>query len=201
VLPLRDAVLFPGAVVPIDVARPATLRAVELALERQPAFLAVFAQRTSDIERPTREELHHTGCLCVVLSYERSAESPTWTLLEGVRWVTLEALARVDPYYEARIADLSAEQEDAGEIAGLDRRLRDAARRLAATLPAIRDQALALIDATKDPAQLADLIMVQLEGTVEEKAAYASERRLTVKLESVLARLDSELAKAASPPA
>jgi Lon protease-like protein len=201
VLPLRNAVAFPGAVFPIDVGRPTTLRAIEVALERQPAFLAVFAQRASDTEQPTRDDLHSTGCLCVVLAFERPAQGNAWALLEGVRWVTLEALDQLDPHYAARVADVSAEQGDAAEIAALDRRLRDSARRLAATLPDIRDAALALIDATEDPAKLADLVMANLDGTVAEKAAYASETRITLKLENVLQRLDAELAKTAAPPA
>jgi hypothetical protein len=43
--------------------------------------------------------------------------------------------------------------------------------------------------------------MAHLEASVEEKAAYASETRVNVKLENALARLDAELAKIASPPA
>jgi Lon protease-like protein len=148
-LPLRNAVAFPGAVFPIEVARPTTLRAIEVALESKPPFLAVFAQRARETEHPTRDDLHPTGCLCVVLSFERPVHGPALTLLEGVRWVALESIDRGAPFYAARVADVNTERGDAAEVESLHRRLRESARRLAATLPEIRDQALALIDATE----------------------------------------------------
>jgi ATP-dependent Lon protease len=200
-------VAFPGALVPIDVARPSTLRGIDAALSGQPAFLAVFAQRASAVESPALADLHPTGCLCAVLFVHRPAQDPShaapgagaWILLEGVRWVTLEGLDQVDPYYLARVADAPVAPSDAGTVRELDRTLRERARRLAATLPEIREQALAVIDATEDTAQLADLVMANLEGTVDDKAAYARETHLETKLERVLERLDAELAKSTPP--
>jgi Lon protease-like protein len=198
VLPLRNAVAFPGALVPIDVARPSTLRGIDAAQEHVPAFLAVFSQRASDIERPAFDDFHALGCLCNVLFVHRLEQS-AWILLEGVRWVTLEALVQVDPYYLAQVADTAAAADDASEDDELARRLRERARQVAATLPeTVRHQALALIDATRDTTQLADLVMANLEATVDEKVAYARETDLALKVESVITRLDAELAKQAS---
>jgi hypothetical protein len=51
VLPLRNAVAFPGAVIPLDIQRPTTLRAVDAARAHTPALLAIFAQHAA--ERPS----------------------------------------------------------------------------------------------------------------------------------------------------
>jgi ATP-dependent Lon protease len=126
-------------------------------------------------------------------------EQGAWVLLEGVRWVSLEALVQTHPYYLARVADSHTRASDAHAIDELDRKLRDRARRLAATLPDIRDAALAMIEATSDTAQLADLVMANLAGTVDDKAAYARQSDLVRKLEQVVAQLDAELAKSAPP--
>jgi len=194
-LPLRNAVAFPGAVFPIDVARPSTLRAIDAALATEPRWLAVFSQRASDIESPTFDDLHPAGCLCRVLFAHRP-ERGAWILLEGVRWVNLEALEQVDPYYLTRITAARHSASDAVAIGALDRTLRERARRLAETSPSIRDQALVLIDSIEDAAQLADLVMANLPGTVEEKAAYAREGDVEQKLRSAIAWLDAALAQA-----
>lgn len=194
VLPLRNAVAFPGAVFPIDVARPSTLRAIDAALATTPPLLAVFSQRASELEQPAFEDFHAAGCLCHVLFVHR-AEQGAWILLEGVRWVHLDALEHAEPYYRARVTETHLAPSDANEVDALDAELRQRARQLAATLPEIRDQALALIDAIKDPAQLADLVMANLNDSVADKAPYARESDLVRKLEHVLARLDAELAK------
>lgn len=93
VLPLRNAIAFPGAVFPVDVARPSTLRAIDAALARDPEFLAVFAQRASDTERPALDDLHSAGCLCRVLYAHRPAQG-AW--IERVIGLLEAALARAE---------------------------------------------------------------------------------------------------------
>jgi Lon protease-like protein len=204
-LPLRNAVAFPGAVIPIDVTRATSLPAIEAAIASQHRFLAIFAQRALDIERPTQDELHASGCLCVALYLHRGeAGKPTRVLIQGIRWITLDAIERMEPYYAVRVSDAGGvDHGDAQEIATLDRRLRDAARRFAHTLPANREQALAFIDATQDIGKIADVAMANTSGSVSESAAYAQETQLARRLERAIAALDAALARggAAPPPA
>ena len=198
-LPLRNAVGFPGAVIPVDITRITTMRALEAALATQPAFLAIFAQRAAETESPSQGDLHTTGCLCVVLYFHRG-DGKAWALIEGVRWITLAALDQVDPYYAARVADTSVERGPDDELDALDVRLRDAARKFADTMPQLRERALALINNTKDIGQLADRVMASLPMPVADSASYAAETELSRRLQRVIAVLESELAKASAAP-
>jgi Lon protease-like protein len=199
VLPLRNAVAFPGAVLPMDIMRPTSLCALEAALATRPAFVAIFAQRAFETESPSRDDLHTTGCLCVVL-YSHPFDGKVRVLIEGVRWITLEALDQVDPYYAARVADTSVERGPDDEVAALDVLLRDAARKFAEKMPQHREQALALINNTKDIGQLADLVMANFPMPVADSASYAAETDLSPRLQRVIALLESELAKAGAAP-
>ncbi|HTV22017.1 MAG TPA: LON peptidase substrate-binding domain-containing protein [Polyangiaceae bacterium] len=197
VLPLRNAVAFTGAVFPINVARPSTLRAIDAALASDPPLLAVFSQRAIDIETPSADDLHPTGCSCQLLFVHRS-EQGAWILLEGVRWVELEGLEQVDPYYLARVSDARHVPAPSGALGDLDRTLRERARRLSGTLPpGLREQALSLIDATKDTVQLADLVMANLDASVDEKAAYVGEADVVRKVERLIAQLEAALERSA----
>ena len=101
----------------------------------------------------------------------------------------------MDPYYLAAVSDARQAAADPNALAALDTQLRERARRLATTLPpAVRDQAIALIDATPDTQQLADLVMANMNATVDTKAAYARETDIVQKVESVIAQLDTTLA-------
>lgn len=193
-LPLRNAVVFPGALIPLDIARTRTLDAVGAALTTQPAFLAIFAQRTFDVEVPTTDDLHPTGCLCVVRHFERLEDSVRgWIIVEGVRWVSLDAIERIDPYYVVSVANTTVQRDDERLCAELDHELRTKARRVAERLPQIRDAALSLIDTTNDIAQLADLVIVNFAPPVAEAAAYADEAKLSARLRRVISLLDQEL--------
>jgi Lon protease-like protein len=199
VLPLRNAVMFPRAVIPVDVGRPTTLRALEAALATQPALLAIFTQRAAETERPSRDDLHTIGCLCVVL-YFHCSDGKGWALIDGVRWITLDALDQVEPYYVARVSNTSVERGPDDEIAALDVQLRDVAHKFAEATPQLRERTLAWLNDTKDIGQLADLMMACRERPVADAAPYAAETELSRRLQRAIAVLESDLAKASAAP-
>ncbi|HLK35962.1 MAG TPA: LON peptidase substrate-binding domain-containing protein, partial [Polyangiaceae bacterium] len=87
----RDALLTPGAVAPIAVARSSSLAAVEAAWAASPRVLAVFSQREAAVEDPGLEQLYPVGCVAVVR--ERVATAPsTFIVVQGLRWASLAGL-------------------------------------------------------------------------------------------------------------
>src|SRR5450756_2962160 len=70
VLPLRNAVLFPGVSFPISAGRAGTLRAIEEAVRRPDALIFTLAQR-ADVERVTPEGLYTIGTIASVGSVQR----------------------------------------------------------------------------------------------------------------------------------
>jgi len=201
VLPLRNAVAFPGGVIPLDIQRPTTLRAVDAARAHTPALLAIFAQHAAETEQPSAAELHTTGCLCSVLHHVARDAGPASIIIEGVRWIRLEALEQTEPYYLARVSDVAldpAGDDQRDQLAALAHRLRDTARKVAGRMVIGRDQALAVIDQTDDAGRLADLVMSSFPHTVADAASYAAESQRVRRLERALAVLDAELAKPAA---
>lgn len=213
VLPLRNAVVFPGAVMPLDISRASSMRALEVAMESEPALVGIFAQRAVETDQPTRDELHPTGSLCIVRILRRTSDGPlpgpsanrspnvlAWVMVEGLRFVSLESLDQVDPYYRARIADTADDPSDAPQVAALADQLREMAHRFVAFMPANREQIHAVIDQAREPRQLADLVMSHFPIPVAEMASYAEETQLSRRLGRAIALLDAALAKAAAPP-
>jgi hypothetical protein len=218
VLPLRNSVVFPGTAIPMDIARPSSLKAIEAAMQTEPAFLAVFAQRAFETEHPTSDDLHPTGCLAIVRILRLAADSPelaarvdpaatrpllAWVLVEGVRWVTLDALDQTDPYYLARVSEADIDRGDEQQITELARQVRDLAHRFADTMGDLRDQVHAVIDRATGARELADLVMAHFELSVADKAAYAEEPLLSRRLERAREVLQAALAQVgaqAAPP-
>jgi len=97
VVPLRDVVLCPDMVMPVVLGRPATLRALELALLDDKIVFAV-SQKTMENEDPTPGDLFEIGCLCRVLQTVRASDGTAKVLLEG------QARARVVAYDSAQQA-------------------------------------------------------------------------------------------------
>ena len=83
VLPLRNAVLFPGVSTPISAGRGGTVRAVEAALRQSEPLVFALAQR-ADIEKVTPEGLYTIGTIAKVSSVQRGLGGMR-LLLEGQR--------------------------------------------------------------------------------------------------------------------
>jgi Lon protease-like protein len=195
VVAVRNALVSPGALAPLAIGRASSKAALRLATASEPGLVALFSQRSEEVEQPGAVDLHATGCLAVVRRVVSAEDGVSWVVLEGVRWITLLELIASEPCLVARVAATEIDDGDASEIDALDGEVRDAARKLAETLPQ-KEAALAMIDAIGDPGRLSDLVMANLPCTVAEKAAYAAEPALATRLRSTLSFLERELAKA-----
>src|SRR2546430_12224704 len=71
VLPLRDAVLFPGVATPIGAGRPATLRAIEAALKQADRKVFAVAQK-ENIDQVTPGVLYTTGTIARISQVQRN---------------------------------------------------------------------------------------------------------------------------------
>ena len=65
ILPLRESVLFPQAVIPLAVARPSSVRAVDEAVLGH-RLIGVLTQHDATQETPAPQELHRTGTIAMI---------------------------------------------------------------------------------------------------------------------------------------
>jgi ATP-dependent Lon protease len=111
VIPLREAVLFPGVTSPIAAGRPGTLRAIEAALKRDDKTIFVLTQR-ENLEDVTPEILYTLGTMATIGPVQRGP-SGMRLLLNGVRRGVAARFDEADGYLEAAV-------RPAEEIAPLD---------------------------------------------------------------------------------
>ena len=81
VLPLKNAVVYPHVLVPLQVGRPRSLQLLE-DLPAGERLLAVAAQLEEDIEEATWEQLHHVG---TVIRIEHQLRLPDGTVQLAVK--------------------------------------------------------------------------------------------------------------------
>jgi ATP-dependent Lon protease len=70
VLPLRNAVLFPGVSFPISAGRAGTLRAIDEAMKHPEQLVFAVAQR-EDVEKVTPEGLYTIGTIASIAQLQR----------------------------------------------------------------------------------------------------------------------------------
>src|SRR5215510_16461632 len=84
IIPLRNSVLFPMSVVPINVGRPRSVRLVEDLLGRERALVGVLSQRSPDVDEPSFKELYTIGTVARVVKVIRLGPSNYSVVLNGL---------------------------------------------------------------------------------------------------------------------
>src|ERR1700723_2605871 len=102
-LPIRNAVLFPGAVAPFDVGREKSVALVEDVDNLSVPVIAIFAQRDPSTDDPGSEDLHTVGCAARVLKALKHSSGNYSLILQGLTRIKLETVTQGAPYLKAKI--------------------------------------------------------------------------------------------------
>src|SRR5215213_6431507 len=109
VLPIRNAVLFPGAVAPFDVGREKSVALVEDVDNLTQPVIAIFAQRDPSTDDPGYEDLYHVGCAARVLKALKHSSGNYSLILQGLVRIRLEHVTANAPYLKSKIRRLEEE--------------------------------------------------------------------------------------------
>ena len=170
VLPIRNAVLFPGAVAPFDVGREKSVALVEdLEGVNQP-IIAIFAQKDPSTDDPGQNDLYSVGVAARVLKALKHSSGNYSLILQGLARIRLDEIQQIAPYLKAKITRLEEPQLEDLESEALAMSLRDIAKQVIQLMPELPREAGSLIDSIQDPGQLADLVAANLDAPVEEKS-------------------------------
>jgi ATP-dependent Lon protease len=168
-LPLRGAVLFPGATVPFEIGRPKTVALAEHVVAKNQPFVVVFAQRVANVDDPGQSDLYEHGTLARVLGVDKQRKGTYAVVLEGVARIRLAAIEKSAPFVEARVEPVDVPVVKDDELAALGMSLRDVTRDLITLLPGIPREIVARVEGIESPADLADFVATYIEASVEEK--------------------------------
>jgi ATP-dependent Lon protease len=168
-LPLRGAVVFPGATAPFDVGRPKTVALAEHVISQNVPYVVVFPQRVADTVDPGLTDLYEHGTLARVVGVDKQRKGTYVVVLEGVARVRLASLEALAPFLTARVDPVEVPDVKDDELAALGMSLRDLTRELLALLPGIPREIVARVETIDSPAHLADFVATYLEASVEEK--------------------------------
>ncbi|GAA4820890.1 endopeptidase La [Algivirga pacifica] len=97
VLPLRNAVLFPGVVIPITVGREKSVKLVQEAYDSS-KVIGVVAQRSSKKEDPAVKDLYKVGTIARIIKTIKLPDGNTTIIIQGKRKFAIDEVVTEDPY-------------------------------------------------------------------------------------------------------
>ncbi len=194
ILPVRDTVLFPGAVLPLTVGRESSLALVN-ALEGEEKQLGVVAQLDPRVEDPSAADLHKVGTLAKVHKTVKMPNGNVVIFLEGLQRIQITELITLRPYLRARVEaqpDISGEPDS--ELEALQRNAQDLFRDVVSHSPQLSDDLQSVATAIDDPGRLADFIA----GTLPSLSTLVRQELIETpnvrkRLEALIRELSKEL--------
>jgi ATP-dependent Lon protease len=192
-LPIRNAVLFPGAVAPFEVGREKSVALVEDREGDKQPFIAIFAQKDPSTDDPGQEHIYPVGVVARVLKALRHSSGNYSLILQGLVRVRLEAVVQENPYMKVRVSRLYETSHDDVECEALAMSLREIAKQVVQMMPELPREAASLIDSIQEPGQLADLVSTNIDASVEEKAGLLETIDVKDRIRKVLRLLTRQL--------
>jgi ATP-dependent Lon protease len=192
ILPVRDTVLFPGAVLPLTVGRESSLALVN-SLQGDEKLLGVVAQHDPRVEEPAAGDLHNVGTLAKVHKSVKMPNGNVVVFLEGVQRIRVVELVGFRPFLRARIEplpDILGPRDS--ELEALVRSAQDLFREVVSRSPQLSDDLQTVALNIEDPGRLADF----MAGTLPSLSTLLRQELLeTASVRQRLETLTRELSK------
>jgi len=194
ILPVRDTVLFPGAVLPLTVGRESSLALVNT-LHGEEKLLGVVAQLDPRIEDPAAADLHKVGTLAKVHKTVKMPNGNVVIFLEGLQRIQVLELIGLRPFLQARVQpepDIIGEADT--ELEALQRNTQELFRDVVSHSPQLSDDLQSAAMNIDHPGPLTDFIAGTLPSLStllrQELIETASVRK---RLETLIRELSKEL--------
>jgi ATP-dependent Lon protease len=194
ILPVRETVLFPGAVLPLTVGREASLALVD-SLSGEEKLMGVVAQLDPRIEDPAASDLHKVGTLAKVHKTVKMPNGNVVVFLEGIQRIQVVELVGFRPFLRARVQaqpDESGEQD--AELEALQRQAQDLFREVVSHSSQLSDELQAMAINIEDPGRLADFIAGTLPSlTTLLRQELLETSNVRKRLETLIRELSKEM--------
>ena len=103
ILPLRNSVFFPGAVMPLTIGRTKTIRLIEEATKEK-SLLGIITQRAPEIDDPALDDLYRVGTAARIIKLARAGKDGFNIVVEGVCRFKVDEFSQSDPFFTAKIS-------------------------------------------------------------------------------------------------
>src|SRR5215470_4512362 len=101
ILPVRDTVLFPHAVLPLTVGRESSVQLINSLGEDK--TIVVVAQREARVDSPQPTDLYNVGTLAVVHKVVKMPNQSLFVFAEGLERVKLDEFSQWTPFMRANV--------------------------------------------------------------------------------------------------
>jgi len=193
VLPVRDTVLFPHAVLPLTVGREGSIQLIQSLGEEK--LIVVVAQRDSRVDNPQPSDLHAYGTVATVHKVVKMPNQSLFVFTEGSQRVKLGDFNQIEPFMTAQVEVVDEPPAPRGaETEALQRNIVSEFQQIVAASPTLSDELQTIAAQIDDPGRLVDFVSSALPFLATSDKQELLE---TADVQKRLERINRHLAKEA----
>ena len=197
VLPVRDTVLFPHAVLPLTVGRESSIQLIESLGDQR--TIVVVAQRDPRQDAPQPGDLHEFGTLATVHKVVKMPNQSRFVFTEGTARVRLTGFSQTEPFLMAEVEivpDTIQDEKaaDAASIEALQRNVLFQFQQIVSNSPTLSDELQTIAANIHEPSRAADFIASSLPFlTTADKQGLLESSDIVARLEKINQLLAKEI--------
>jgi ATP-dependent Lon protease len=193
VLPVRETVLFPHAVLPLTVGRESSIQLIESLGEER--TIVVVAQVDPRLDTPKPEDMHAIGTIATVHKVVRMPNQSRFVFTEGVGRVRLTSYTQTEPYMMAEVEAL--EDVEPAPTSGFEALVRNVVaqfQQIVTESPTLSDELRTIAANIDEPGRLVDFVASSLPFlTTDEKQQMLATSSVYERLEQLNRLLAKEI--------
>jgi len=192
---LRGLTVFPNVMIHFEVARDMSIKALEEAMNAgSPVFLV--GQKDISVEQPEQSDLYTVGTVSSIRQILRMPGDNVRVMVEGQSRGRMLRLMRTEPYLEAEVQNIPAEEPGTRASAKQEALMRatyELFQRYAELSPKVSPDLLIHVLASQDPGYIADYIAQNIAMRNSDKQEILEELRPVRRLEKLHRLLEREV--------
>ncbi|MCK1400003.1 endopeptidase La [Bradyrhizobium sp. 4] len=192
IIPVREMVLFPGAIAPIAIARPKSVAAAQQALREQRP-VGIVLQRSPETEEPGPDDLYRVATIANIVRYITAPDGTHHIVCQGVQRARILDFLPGTPFPAARIQQIPEPTTSTPEIEARGLNLQRQAIEAIELLPQAPPELIAMFQGTTAPGALADLATSFMDIKPQDKQEVLETIDLALRVEKVSKHLAERL--------
>ena len=191
ILPLRNLVALPLAVIPLAVGIPRSMKLIEEARDGM-RIIGLVAMKDPEIEEPGPDEIHDIGTVAVIHKVMHTDDGALQVIVQGLERFQVDEWLTTEPYIKAQVSLRPDTIEEDIESEALRQSVVELGMEVADLLPNIPEGAASFLEQIEDTRQLVYIIASNLRMDMEKEQQMLAEDSVNEKMRVLIGALTHE---------
>jgi len=192
VLPLRDTVVYPDTMIPLNIGQDRSVRLIDDVLGGNRLFVMI-ASKDAEVEEPGPDLLYRIGTVGLAHKMMKLPDGTMRVLVQGLKRVQVRRYTQEKPYLAAEIDQLEDIEVEGKQVDALRANLLNVFAKIVDLVPYLPEELEMAAVNVEDPGPLAFLIASAMRIKTEDKQELLEESNIEARLRALTRILAQEL--------